>query len=179
MRVLSALEATFYTHWGSVEKTEPFGWLGPEHVPSLRGVADSGGPRSLMALRVLERLAPGEAFSTEAKAILYASALRRETDFSRWGVISKEGFLPGVYGHELTGLGKKAVPFLRGLLADRRRAPVITAPGALQNRIRRDRVCDYAWVIIAKILHRPTAYRDEPHLRDPQIRELGHWLDRR
>ena len=179
LTALSALEATFYTHWGSIDNTEPFGRLGLEHVPPLLEAAHSGGTRSLMAFRILTRLAPDESFSEEAKAILYTSALRREKDFSRWGVISKQEYLPGVYGDELMKIGEAVVPFLRDLLSDRRLAPVIASPGVWQNRANRDRVCDYAWVMVAKIVGRKTVYRNEPRLRDPQIREMGYWLDRR
>jgi hypothetical protein len=176
---LVALETAFYEHWGSVEKTAPYARLRPDHVPYLREVADANGEHALMALRVLERLAPAERFSDAAKAILYASALERETNFARWGVISPRGFLPGVYGAELLKLKAASAPFLQKLLADRRRAPVVGGEGERTSRAQGDRVCDYAWVFLATIFDRPLAYYEDPSLRDDQIRKLDLWLDRR
>jgi hypothetical protein len=47
------------------------------------------------------------------------------------------------------------------------------------GRIREDRVCDYAWVMLATMFDRPLGYHEDPRLRDPQIKELDLWLDRR
>jgi hypothetical protein len=179
LEILSSLEAAFYTHWGTVEKTAEYRRLSAREVPLIREVADANGPPALMALRVLARLAPEEKFSPEAKGILYAAALGREQNFTRWGVISKSGFLQGVYGHELLAIGPPAAPYLQKLLTDRRRAPVTGAEAERTNREQADRVCDYAWVFLATIFDRPLAYAVDPRDRDPQIRELDLWLDRR
>lgn len=177
--VLAALEQAFYVHWGAVEATGEYRKLGREHVPALRAVADANGEFALMAYRVLRRLAPAEKFSDEALAILYATALEREQVFTRWGVIAKTGFLPGVYGDELLSLKAAAAPYLQRLLTDRRRAPVAGGEAERQNRRQGDRVCDYAWVFLATLFDRPLRYTLEPEFRDPQIRELDLWLDRR
>lgn len=177
--VLHALESGFYRHWGTIEKTSEFSLFRPEQVPVLRKIADSNGRYALMALRVLARIAPEEEFSDEARAILYVAVLKRETDFARWGVISESGFLPGVYGQELLDLGEVAVPHLQDLLRDRRRARVFAGRAEVTNRIQGDRVCDYAWIFIATILDRPLSYHPDPTRRDPQIRDLDLWLDRR
>lgn len=174
--VLDRLEAGFYAHWGSVERTSDFRRLGPEHVPALREEADANGPRALTALRVLARLAPQERFSADARAILYTAALSRENDFTRWGVVAPTGFLPGVYGQELLDLGKASTPYLRPLLRDRRRAPTPREPA---GRIQGDRVCDYAWILLATVYDRPLAYHADPAARDEQIRQLDLWLDRK
>ncbi len=176
---LAALERTFYEHWGSVEKTAPYARLGPAHVPCLREVADSNGELGLPAMRVIARLRPEERFSDAARAILYATALGREQNFARWGSISKSGFLPGVYGVELLRLKAAAVPYLRKLLSDKRRARVAGGEAEAVNAVQGDRVCDYAWVFLATILDRPLAYHPDPDKRDPQILELDLWLDRR
>jgi len=174
-RVLDVLETSFYVHWGAVERAPEFRRLGREHVPVLREEADANGPRAVLALRALERLAPEERFSAAAKAILYAAALEREADFSRWGAISPSGFLPGVYGQELLKLGAEAAPYLRPLLRDRRRAP---ASAERAGRAQGDRVCDYAWILLATIFDRPLAYHAEPDRRDEQIRRMDLWLDK-
>jgi hypothetical protein len=145
-------------------------------VPALRELADGNRPGALGALRVLAKLAPAERFSAEAKAILYATALQAETDYSRWGLISPSGFLPGVYGRELLELGPAAAPYLRPLLADGRRARIA---GSEVNRIQGDRVCDYAWIFLAEVFDRPLSYAPDPSRRDPQIRELDAWLGAR
>lgn len=176
---LAALERSFHEHWGSFEKTAAYVKLRAEHVPHLREVADANGDHALMALRVLARLAPGESFSDAAKAILYAGALERETNFARWGVISPRGFLPGVYGAELLALKGISGPYLQRLLKDARRAPVAGGEGERTSRAQGDRVCDYAWVLLATIFDRPLAYYEDPSLRDDQIRQLDLWLDRR
>ncbi len=174
---LVELERTFYDHWGSIEKTAPYARLRPGHVPHLREVADANADHALMALRVLAKLAPGEKFSDAARSILYATALERETNFARWGVISPRGFLPGVYGAELLALKGVSGPFLQRLLADRRRAPVVGGQGERTSRAQGDRVCDYACVLLATIFDRPLAYYEDPSLRDEQIRRMDLWLD--
>ena len=128
---------------------------------------------------MLAKRAPGERFSPSAKAILYWTVFQRETTFNRWGLIAKSGFLPGVYGHELMALGAAAAPYLQKSLRDRRRAPVTGVEEERTGRIQEDRVCDYAWVMLATMFDRPLAYHLDPRLRDPQIQELDVWLDRR
>jgi hypothetical protein len=180
LETLEALERGFYTHWGAVERTREFARLTPRHAPELRRVAEANVPASLMALRVLDRLAPaGESFGAEARAILYVSALERETNFARWGAPAPDGILPGIYGQELIALGGAAAPHLRRLLADRRRAPVRGAGSAdRRNALRGDRVCDYAWLFLAAILGKPVVYEDDPDLRDARIRAFDLELDR-
>jgi hypothetical protein len=179
-RLLESLERTFYTHWGTVEETAEYRKLGPAHVPLLRSIVDANGECSLMAYRILRRLAPGEPFTESAKAILYATAFGRDENFIRWGTLSKAGLLPGIYGDELVSLKGAVVPFLRKSLADRRPAPVRGEAGAERaNRRQADRVCDYAWVMLAGILGRPFSYDEDPLDRDRQIREFDLWLDRR
>ena len=177
--ILAGLERSFYSHWGAVEATPEYARLREGSVPLLRGIADANGEHALMALRVLARRAPQEEFSPEARAILYAAAFTREHNFVRWGVISPSGFLPGVYGVEFIRLGETAAPYLKGSLRDTRRARVECASGEPVNRAQGDRVCDYAWVFLAQIFDRPLAYHADPLRRDPQIRELETWLDRR
>jgi hypothetical protein len=174
--VLDALEASFYTHWGSLERAPEFARLGREHLPALREDVDSNGPRAVVALRALERLAPEEPIRPAAKGILYATALGREADFTRWGAITPSGFLPGVYGQELLNLGALAAPYLRPLLRDERRAP---ASAERAGRVSGDRVRDYAFIFLATIYDRPLAYHPDPERRDEQIRQLELWLDRR
>ena len=179
-RALEALERDFYIHWGAVEKTAEVSRMGAAHVPLLREIADANGPQALMAYRVLRGLAPAERFSDAAKAILYVTAFERETNFARWGSLSKGGILPGVYGDELMATGEAAVPHLRKSLFDRRRARVQFGDREeAANRAQGDRVCDYAWIMLSTILRRPFDYVDEQDRRDLQIREFDLWLGRR
>jgi hypothetical protein len=179
LALLESLERSFYSHWGSVDSTPEYRRIRDEQVPILREIADSNGEYALMALRILERRAPAERFSPAAKAILYWTAFQRETFFNRWGVISKTGFIPAVYGHEMMSLGAAAAPYLQKSLRDTRRAPVFGGEDERTGRIQADRVCDFAWVMLATIFDRPLAYHADPRLRDPQIQELDLWLDRR
>lgn len=177
---LQALESGFEEHWGSVETTAVFRCLSAAHAPVLREVAGANGPMALMALRVIDRLAPEPAFSRAARAHIYAAALGRETNFARWGAVGPAGFLPGVYGAELLALGTAASEPLRPLLADRRRAPIRAGRAEeAANRLQGDRVCDYAWIFLATIHDRPLAYFTDPARRDEAIRRLDLWLDRR
>lgn len=176
VEILDRLEASFYTHWGAVERTREFARLSAAHVPLLREIAEANGDRALAALRVLDRLAPGEGFTPGARAILYASALGRERNFLRWGTISDSGFLPGVYGDEILTLGEIAAAPLRRLLGEVRRATVV---GARWAEGREDRVCDYAWVLLSAICGRPFEYPRDPRDRDTLIRSFDLWLGRR
>jgi len=177
--LLGSLEGTFYSHWGSLESTAEYRRLRDDQIPILREIADSNGEHALMALRLLARREPGERFSRSAKAILYWTLFQRDLFFNRWGVISKSGFMPGVYGHEMMALGEAVAPFLQKSLRDQRRAAVFGGEEERTNRIQGDRVCDYAWVLLATMFDRPLAYNVDPRLRDPQIQELDVWLDRR
>jgi hypothetical protein len=179
LALLESLERSFYSHWGSVDSTLEYRRIRDEQIPVLRQIADSNGEQALMALRILARRAPQERFSPAAKAILYWSMFQRETFFNRWGVISKSGFIPGIYGAEMMSLGAAAAPYLQKSLGDTRRAPVFGGEEERTSRIQGDRVCDYAWVLLATMFDRPLAYHADPRLRDPQIQELDLWLDRR
>jgi hypothetical protein len=177
--LLESLERSFYSHWGSVDSTPEYRRIRDEQLPVLREIADSNGEYALMALRILARRAPVERFTPSAKAILYWTAFQRETFFNRWGVISKTGFIPAVYGDEMMSLGAAAAPYLQKSLRDTRRAPVFGGEDERTGRIQADRVCDYAWVMLATMFDRPLVYHADPRLRDPQIQELDLWLDRR
>ena len=177
--LLESLEKSFYSHWGSVESTPEVARLRDDHVPVLRDIADSNGEHALMALRVLVRRAPRELFTPAAKAIIYWTAFQRDDRFNRWGIISTSGFVPGVYGHELLALGPAVAPYLQRSLRDTRRAPVAGVEEERTSRIQGDRVCDYAWIFLATMFDRPLAYNPDSRHRDPQIRELDLWLDRR
>ncbi len=180
MRALEALERNFYVHWGGVEKTAEVARLGAAHVPVLREIADANGPQALMACRVLRGLAPSEKFTDAAKAILLVTVFEQETNFARWGTLSKGGILPGVYGDELMATGESAVPPLRKSLSDRRRARLQGGErDEAANRAQGDRVCDYAWILLATMLRRPFDYVEEQDRRDLQIREFDLWLGRR
>lgn len=178
VELLSALEAGFHLHWGAVEGTPEFRRVRRAHEPFLRAIVDANEPEALMAMRVLARRAPQMRFSEDARAIVYVTALQRERNFLRWGAISGTGFLPGVYGEELAGLKPAAVPFLRKLLSDRRRAPVEGGEAGRANGRQGDRVCDYAWILLAAILERPFKYAEDPRDRDDAIRAFDLALDR-
>lgn len=177
--ILEALDRSFYTHWGSVESTADYARLRDAHVPLLREIADANGEQALLAFRILLKRAPAERFSPSAKAILYWSAFQRDTQYNRWGLITKSGFVPGVYGAEMLALGPAITPYLQKSLRDARRAPVFGGEDERTSRIEVHRVCDYAWVLLATLYDRPLAFHADPRLRDPQIHELDLWVDRR
>jgi len=177
--LLESLDKTFYSHWGSVESTPEYRKLRDEHVPVLRAIADSNGDHALVALRVLAKRAPSERFKPEAKAILYWTVFARDPIQNRWGVITNSGFLPGVYGQEVLELGAAAAPYFQQSLRDKRRVVLFGKEEERTSRIQQDRICDYAWILLATIFDRPLAYHEDPRLRDPQIHELDVWLDRR
>jgi hypothetical protein len=162
-----------------VEATAEYRKFRDEHIPILRQIADANGEDALVALRVLAKRAPAERFSPAARAILYWTVFARDAVYNRWGVISKAGFLPGVYGQEVITLGAAAAPYFQQSLRDQRRALVFGPEDERLGRIREDRVCDYAWVLLSTIFKRPVDYVEDPRLRDPQIHELDLWLDRR
>jgi len=177
--ILEALDRSFYTHWGSVEATPEYARLRDAHVPLLREIADANGEQALLAFRILAKRAPAERFSPTAKAILYWTAFQRDTQYNRWGLITKSGFVPGVYGAELLALGAPITPFLQKSLRDTRRATVFGGEDERTSRIEAHRVCDYAWVLLATLYDRPLAFHADPRLRDPQIHDLDIWVDGR
>jgi hypothetical protein len=177
--LMATLEKNFYAHWGTVESTAEYAKLRDEDVPILREIADSNGENALMSLRILAKRSPGERFSPAAKGILYWTVFARDTVYNRWGVISKSGLLPGVYGQEVLMLGAAAAPYFQQSLRDARQIALFGTEDERASRHRQDRVCDYAWVLLATIFDRPLAYHEDPRLRDSQIHELDLWLDRR
>lgn len=177
--LLSALDNGFYSHWGSVESTREYAALQESDAPVLREIADSNGDQALTALRVLGKLAPRERFSPAAKAILYWTVFARDALYNRWGLLSRSGFLPGIYGQEVLDLGAAAVPYFQQSLRDERRVGVFGTAEARASRIQQDRVCDYAWAILSTMVGRPMDYVEDPRLRDLQIHDLDLWLDRR
>ena len=177
--ILTTLEKSFYSHWGSVESTAEYRKIRDEHVPLLREIADANGEYALMAMRVLLRRAPRERFSPGARAILYWTVFQREVYYNRWGLITKSGFVPAVYGDEMMLTGEAVQPYLQRSLRDTRPAPVIGVVEQRESRARGDRVCDYAWLFLSTIVNRPVDYQTDPRLRDPQIHELDLWLDRK
>lgn len=179
LALLDSLERSFYTHWGSVEGTKEVASLRDTDVPILREVADSNGEQALTALRVLAKRAPSERFSPSAKAILYWTVFARDGVINRWGLITKDGFLPGVYGQEVIALGADAAPYFQQSLRDERRVGVLGEREQREGRIRQDRVCDYAWAILCTMFGRPMQVVEDPRLRDDQIHQLDLWLDRR
>lgn len=179
LALLDSLEKNFYRHWGSVESTSEYAALRDGDLPLLREIADSNGEYALLSLRILSKRAPGEQFRPAAKGILYWTVFARDTVYNRWGVIGKSGFLPGVYGQEVLALGPAAAPYFQQSLRDRRRIALFGTEDERQSRIQQDRVCDYAWVLLATIFDRPLGYHEDPRLRDPQIHDLDLWLDRR
>ena len=94
-------------------------------------------------------------------------------------MITGSGFLPGVYGQEVLDLGPAAAPYFQQSLRDQRRVVVFGKEEERTSRIQQDRICDYAWILLATIFDRPLAYNEDPRLRDPQIHELDVWIDRR
>lgn len=176
--VIRTLDRSFSLHWGSLERTDAYRTLDARHVPLLRRIADANGEGALTAMRILDRLAPDEEFTDDARALIYTRAFSRESNFGAWGVMSGTGFLPGVYGRELLDLGRAAVKPLQRHLTDGRRARVYGGTGEALNRRNGDRVCDYAWVFLATILDRPVLYDADPRRRDPHIRALDLWIDR-
>ena len=179
LTILESLEKSFYTHWGSVESTPEYKKLRDEHIPVLRAIADSNGDHALVALRVLAKRAPSERFKPEAKVILYWTVFARDPIQNRWGLITNSGFLPGTYGQEVLELGAAAAPYFQQSLRDRRRVVVFGTEAERTSRIQQDRICDYAWILLATIFDRPLAYNEDPRLRDPQIHDLDVWIDRR
>lgn len=176
--LLDALERTFYAHWGSVESTREYARIRDEHLPILREIVESNQEQAPMALRVLAKRVPAESFSASVKAVIYWTAFQRDVYFNRWGVISGGRFCVGVYGNDLLGLGRAVAPYLQKSLRDTRRALVFGGEEERNNRIQEDRVCDYAWLFLARIYGRPVTYSEDSRLRDAEIRELDLWLDR-
>jgi hypothetical protein len=105
----------------------------------------------------------------EERAECYVDALLTNIFYNTWGL---PGYQLSATSRALISLGEKAVAALKPLLCDRRFAPHSGSKDATASNVYGNRVCDYAWVFISEIMHRPYAYSQSPAERDLAIDEL-------
>jgi hypothetical protein len=109
----------------------------------------------------------------EERAECYVDALLTNIFYNTWGL---PGYQLSATSRALISLGEKAVAVLKPLLGDRRFAPHSGSKDATASNVYGNRVCDYAWVFISEIRHRPYAYSQSPAERDLAIDELRESL---
>jgi hypothetical protein len=129
------------------------------------------GKTAFLALEALRAADPAAYDQLPAiqRANVYVQMLRDSGFYNAWGV---PGYQLTPTAHALITLGEVAVPVLKPLLANQQRAPLSGSEDATTSRMYGNRVCDYAWVLISEILHRPYDYAEDPAARDLAIAAL-------
>lgn len=110
-----------------------------------------------------------EALVPERRAAIYARALAGSVMFNAWGLPGRA--LTGT-SRAFASLGNAAVPVLVPLLGRHDEAPLEGSRDATAARVQRNRIRDYAWVLLCEALRRPYDYDDDPAVRDRAIDEL-------
>jgi hypothetical protein len=133
------------------------------------------GDTAFLALEALREAdaAAYNALPAQERATIYAHALQNNAFYNAWGVPEYQ-LTPTCSA--LMALGDAAVTALKPLLANRRLAPVRGSHNATMSSMYGNRVCDYAWVFINEILHRPYEYAQDPAERDREIAALQQEL---
>ena len=123
------------------------------------------GNTTFLALEALREADPVayNALSIRERAEIYVDALKNSICYNAWG-------LPGYHltptAQALINLRDDAISVLEPLLGDKRPAPLSGSQDATTSTMYKNRVCDYAWVLINEIEHRPYIYFQDPAERD-------------
>jgi hypothetical protein len=133
-------------------------------LPRVRG----HGPDAFLALEALRAAdaAGYAALPADERASIYAAALQHSAYFNSWG---QPGQALTDTAHAFAALGDAAVRALTPLLADPRAAPSSGSRDATASTNNRNRVCDYAWVLIHEARHADYVYASSPAERDREI----------
>lgn len=149
--------------------------LGPAAREFLLEHINAGQTTAFLALEALRVTDPAAyaAIPESNRSEIYGRALRDSVLFNAWG-------LPGRYLTETSsafvGLGPAAINVLAPLLSDQRPASLEDSKEATTSVIYRNRVCDYAWVLICEIQGRACTYFRDPAERDQAIQALRQEL---
>ena len=145
--------------------------LGPTAADLLVSEIRARGDTAFLALEAI-REAATEAYESlpgRERAGIYVDALTSNVFYNAWGV---PGYHLTETSRALIGLGENAVAALTPLLSDLRPAPLSGSEDATTSTMYRNRVCDYAWVLINEIRGRAYQYSQDPEERDRAIEEL-------
>lgn len=142
--------------------------LGPAATGVLLPRVRGHGPDAFLALEALRAAdaAGYAALPADERAAIYTAALQRNAYFNSWG---QPGQALTDTAHAFAALGDAAVRALTPLLADQRDAPSSGSRDATASANHRNRVCDYAWVLISEARHADYVYAPSPADRDREI----------
>lgn len=136
---------------------------------------------SFLALEALRIKFPAAwaAIPPSDRAATYAQNLADVHWFNAWGQPEEK---PSETGQALIDLGVAAIPALAPLLDSRRPAQSYGSEEATISRQKAYRVCDYAWMFIARIERNPgplPVFSQRPEERDPMIDAMKARLARK
>jgi hypothetical protein len=145
--------------------------LGSEATSLLLQEVKARGNTAFLALEALREADPVayNALSVRERAEVYVDALKSSLFYNAWGL---PGYQLTPTAKALINLGDDAVWVLEPLLRDQRPAPLSGSQDATTSSMYKNRICDYAWVLISEIEHRPYIYSQDPTERDRAIAVL-------
>jgi hypothetical protein len=150
--------------------------IGPAATTPLLAEIRSRGAAALLALESLRKADPAayDSLRVRDRVDIYVSALTQCRFYNAWGV---PGYELTTTAHALIALGADAVAALAPLLGDIRPAPLSGSQDAATSAMYGNRLCDYAWVLIATIQRQAYAYSPDPADRDRAIARLRRQLE--
>lgn len=138
--------------------------VGRELKPSIR-TADRSSFLTLLALRKVD-MQQYKAVDPDISLKILIDALRRSKYFNAWG-------LPHLYWEDaavaIIEHGPRAIEPLKGMLQDKRKAPVWGSEEVLEYQKYKYRVCDYAWAMLKEIKGEKADMPERPTVRDQMI----------
>ena len=145
--------------------------LGPKATSLLLPEINAAGDTAFLALEALREAdtASYDALEKRERADIYVGALKGSVFFNAWGL---PGYQLTPTAEALIALKDDAIPALRPLLSDEQLAPLEGSQDATTSTMYGNRLCDYAWVFINKIMDRPYVYAQDPAERDRAIQTL-------
>lgn len=127
---------------------------------------------TLMAIAELDQNALQQ-IPVESRLKIYSDALQKGSPHNDWGLAGR--YLSGA-SLDIVSIGMKAIPFLWPLLSNNTGIGIWGSKEATINKIYQNRVSDFAFYLILKILNKDEPYFESPGKRDVSIESLKQLL---